>query len=309
MPTDRRRRPNLFIVGAPKSGTTTLYHYLQDHPGVFMPWQKEPHFFDRDEPFRKEHLPEYLELFSDATSEHVYVGEGSTGYLSSLKASRAIRAFCPAARIIAMVRNPVDLAYSLHGELSYRLYEDEPDFEKAWSLQEPRRRGERIPGINLVGIDPRMLQYGTVARTGEQLARLLEVFPRDQVHVVVFDDFSKEPAASHADVLRFLGLPVLRRPSYPNFRPARRVRSRWLALQVRRPPRLVSLAAATLKRRLGIERVELLRPVRRLTERLNAPRVQRPPLSPDFRAELGRYFRADVERLGEILQRDLGHWT
>jgi len=309
MPTEHRPRPNLFIVGAPKSGTTTLYLYLQDHPGVFMPRQKEPHFFDRDESFRAEHLAGYLDLFSDATSEHVHVGEGSTGYLSSARAAEALRAFCPSARVIAMVRNPVDLAYSLHCELCYRLYEDETDFEKAWSLQEPRRRGERIPGTNLVGIDPRMLQYGSVARTGEQLARLLEVFPREQVHVIVFDDFSQEPAAAYAAVLRFLELPVLPRRSYPNLRPARRVRSRWLALQVRRPPRLLSVAAAALKERLGMEGVELLSPLRRLTERVNAPRARRPPLSREFREELRLAFRDDVERLGELLQRDLSHWA
>ncbi len=113
-----------------------------------------------------------------------------------------------------MLRNPVELVYSLHAEMFYRLCEDEPDFPTAWSLQAARRRGEHLPKTNPNGIKGR-LQYEFVGRLGEQVARLLATFPREQVHLIVFDDFVRSPAAAYAGVLEFLGLPFDGRTVFP----------------------------------------------------------------------------------------------
>src|SRR5687767_1010670 len=102
-------KPNFFIVGAPKCGTTSLYEYIRVHPEVFMPDRKEPAFFCSDfyKPRRMKE-EEYLSLFREAGSAK-WIGEASTWYLYSDKAREGIKAFCPDARIIIMLRNPVDM--------------------------------------------------------------------------------------------------------------------------------------------------------------------------------------------------------
>src|SRR6266498_2750548 len=98
-------KPNFFIVGAPKCGTTALYEYLRRHPHIFMPKLKEPHFFalDLGHPMVKTEV-HYASLFADSTKEHMRVGEASVYYLYSAVALPAIHAFNPDAKIIAMVR-------------------------------------------------------------------------------------------------------------------------------------------------------------------------------------------------------------
>src|SRR5215208_1272534 len=106
------RRPNLFIIGAPKSGTTSLHRYLQEHPQIYMSRTKEPGYFAPDvEGSRSDLLfkhpdaePEYLALFANATNQK-WVGESSTTYLMSRRAPSLIDDFAPDARLIAMVRN------------------------------------------------------------------------------------------------------------------------------------------------------------------------------------------------------------
>ena len=141
------RRPNFFILGAPKCGTTALSEYLREHPRAFVSQPKEPHYFCGDFDYyyapgqrSEEH---YLRLFDAATDDHLAVGEASVWYLYSADAARNIAAFDPATRVIVMLRNPVDLVPSLHSQLLYMLDEDEPDPARAWELQEARRRGER----------------------------------------------------------------------------------------------------------------------------------------------------------------------
>src|SRR5438093_1590857 len=107
------RLPTFFIVGAPRCGTTALYTYLRQHPDLFLPENKEPHFFGSDlyHPGFVRNLDEYLSLFLEAGNKK-RAGEASVWYLYSRNAAAEIMAFCPSARIIAMLRNPVDMMYS-----------------------------------------------------------------------------------------------------------------------------------------------------------------------------------------------------
>ena len=140
-------KPNFFIIGAPKCGTTALSEYLREHPNIYMCTPKEPHYFDYDfEQYREvETLDEYLGLFEAATTEHIAIGEASACYLYSSVALEDIYQFAPQAKIIVMLRNPVDLAYSYHSQLLYASDENVPDFEQAWRLQDIRREGKKIP--------------------------------------------------------------------------------------------------------------------------------------------------------------------
>ena len=107
--------PNFFIVGAPKCGTTALCEYLKYHPNVFMSTPKEPHYFAEDfERYRHVKTEDkYLALFGDCNDRHLMIGEASVFYLRSTRAVSLIRDFNPDAKIIVMLRNPVDMVYSL----------------------------------------------------------------------------------------------------------------------------------------------------------------------------------------------------
>src|ERR671927_280038 len=144
-PVTSIRRPDFFIVGAPKCGTTALYVYLKAHPQIFMPFLKEPHFFGRDLSSRygRMTLADYLALFAGAKNDQ-RVGEASSWYLYSRTAAREIKEFS-AADIIVIFRNPIDMMYAQHSQLLFQRQEEIVDFKEALAAESERRQGHRIP--------------------------------------------------------------------------------------------------------------------------------------------------------------------
>lgn len=303
-------RPNFFIVGAPKCGTTALSEYMREHPNVFMSSPKEPSYFSSDISGDRHWVPrsldEYLRLFAGVEDRHIAIGEASVHYLYSGVALERIRKFNAQARIIAMVRNPIDMAYSLHSQLYYRLQENVQDFREAWKLQETRRHGSGVPRATRI---PALLQYKDVCSLGSQVERLLSIFPEQQVKIIVFDDFVTNTSTVYNEVLTFLALPLDGPQHFPRINPNKVTTSRslaWIDLRVRELARFRRLNRVVLraKRVLGLEGRRLLAiPVERYTNVSD-----RPQLEEDFRAELAEEFAADVEKLGSLLGRDLGHW-
>ena len=297
--------PNFFIVGAPKCGTTALYEYLRSHPQVFMPDLKEPHFFSDD--LITYHivktLEEYTQLFAEATPQHLRVGEASASYLLSSAAIPAIRRFNPGAKIIAMFRNPVDMVYSFHSQLLYWSQETEDDFEVAWRLQERRRRGIDVPRTCR---EPFWLQYRELGRFGTQAQRLLSVFPPEQVKFILFDDFAGSPQRIYDEVIEFFGITHDQRREFPRVNENKRARLSWLRDFYRKPPPVLLQAFRQFKRTpAGKYLVDL----KEWIIDTNTVRERRPPLSPEFRAELVETFRDEVALLSRILGRDLSHWV
>ncbi|HEX6434947.1 MAG TPA: sulfotransferase [Gemmatimonadales bacterium] len=298
-------RPNFFIVGAPKCGTTALYEYLRPHPRIFMPEVKEPHFFARDlGPYPRIKTPEeYAELFAKATELHLRVGEASVYYLRSSVAIANIRAFNPDAKIIAMFRNPIDMVYSLHAQLVYVSEEDETDFETAWHLQERRRQGLDLPPRIR---SPLLVQYAEIGMFGAQTQRLLASFPRSQVKLILYDDFAADPQQVYDEVIRFLDLPHDGRTDFPRVNESKRTRLDWLRKLSRKPPPTLRQAFRSLKDIVGSERVSS---VKKKIVALNTVRERRAPLSPELRAELRETFRDDQELFARLVNRDLSHWV
>ena len=298
------KRPNFFIVGAPKCGTTALSEYLRAHEQVFMCEPKEPKFFVEALGHLREAAtePEYLELFKEAGERHVAVGEASVWYLYFSESLPRIKAFAPDARIIVMLRNPVDLVYALHAQCLFNLLESETDFEAAWRLQDVRARGEAMPEGNPT---PRTLLYGEIGKIGSQLENLYAYFPPEQVQVLLFDDFKTDAGAVYRRTLQFLGLPDDGRAEFPPVNENKRLRSQALGRFNRRPPRLWQAGAARVKRLLRIEGPVGLY---NWMSRWNVVAEQRAPLSPEFRAELEAHFADDVALLSDLMHRDLSHW-
>jgi hypothetical protein len=298
-------RPNFFIVGAPKCGTTALYEYLHPHPNIFMPKVKEPHFFASDlgsYPAIKT-MEDYTRLFAETKDEHMRVGEASVYYLRSSTAIRNIHEYNPDARIIAMFRNPVDMVHSLHSQLLYWSYETESDFETAWRLQERRSQGMDLPPSCP---EPQLLQYKEIGEFGTQTERLLSLFPRAQVKLILYDDFAASPRCIYDEVIDFLDLPHDHRAEFPRINENKSARLTLVRDFMRAPPPGVRKAFRWLKQAVGAQGPTALR--KGLID-LNTVKERRPPLSPEFRAELAQTFRDEVSLLSRLWDRDLSGWT
>ena len=297
------RRPNFFLVGAPKCGTTSVYTYLGEHPDIYLPNAKEPQFFCTDFPAYREwttfnSLDRYLALYRKAHSRYTAIGDASTFYLYSKNAIRNAYEFNQSARFIAMVRSPIEMAASLHSHYVYKFREVETSFETAWRLQDRRAKGECLPKWCLAA---EHLQYRDVCRLGEQIQRLLNIVPPDQCKVILFDDFKASPQAVYEDVLRFLGVEGDGRTEFPKVNDGRSHRFRLLGRLCMTAP----FPFSVIRRAIGPSMRGVL--TRSFHRRLARP-IDRAPLSPDFRRELIDEFRDDVGLLGELLSRDLSAW-
>jgi Sulfotransferase domain len=287
------RKPNFFIIGAPKCGTTSLSAWLGDHPKIFMSPTKEPHFFNADDRQAIRTLDDYEALFCGATEEHISIGEASVWYLSSAQAVPAILRYQPEAKFIVMLRSPVEMAPALHGEMLLSGLEYERSFSTAWNLQEERRQGRRIRG----SWARRRFLYGEICSLGMQLQRLYETVSFPTVLTIILDDIRIDPRHEYLRVLRFLGVPDDGRQDFPIYNSASTFRY----------PRIqrVAYPILHLKDRLGVSsgfglwtRVE------------NLMRMERPrePLAPEMLSVLSEHFSKDVELLGQLLGRDLREW-
>jgi len=298
-------RPNFFIVGAPKCGTTALYEYLRPHPNIFMSKVKEPHFFATDlgtYPLIKT-LDEYTALFADSTDRHLRIGEASVYYLRSSTAIRNIYEFNPDAKLIAMFRNPVDMVHSFYSQLLYVSQEDVDDFETAWRLQARRADGLDLPGRSRGAF---LLQYAEMGRFGTQAQRLLSIFPPAQVKVILYDDFAGSPQKVYDEVIDFLDIPHDNRVEFPRINENKRARAAWLKNLMLKPPTVLRETYHSLKQAVGAKQLDAIK--QGVLDRITV-KERRPPLSPQFRTEVAETFREEVALLSRLLNRDLSHWV
>jgi hypothetical protein len=203
--------PNLFIVGAPKCGTTSLAAYLNAHPDVFICEPKEPHFFATGlpGPHPRKYIrdrTEYLDLFSTA-GHYSHRGEASTWYLYANGTAEQINAFSREARIIIMIRHPVDMMFSLYSHRKYSGDEDARTFEEALELESLRRRGDRLPRNMKHTVQG--LFYRDVARFADRIRRYVDVFGVQRVHLIDFERFVRDTVGEYERVLKFLEVPMI----------------------------------------------------------------------------------------------------
>jgi len=299
------RKPDFFIVGAPKCGTTALNEYLKQHPEIFIPERKELHFFGSDLHFKTSRITEekYLSYFSN-TNQVKRVGEASIGYLYSKNAANEIRQFCPYASIIIMLRNPIDMIYSLFSQLRYHNEEESEDLDAALDKEEARKRGLYLPKV--MGAPVECFFYREMAKYTDQIKRYFDAFGRKNVHIIIFDDFQQNTAGVYKEMLHFLGVNQDFHPDFPIFNPNKSARSTSIAYLLEVMP----LVAQRLKMSI------LPRPVRmalvyfyNVPKRLNTRYEPRPAMNPHTRHRLQMDFIPEIERLSELLDRDLTHWV
>ena len=293
------RFPDFFIVGAPKCGTTSLARYLEGHPKIFMSPVKEPKYFFFDAPELRviDRLDSYQRLFAGARPDQL-CGEASTPYLYSKAAVPAILEANPAAKIVVMVRNPLEMVVSYHSHKVYRFEENESNFEAAWRLSGERAQGRMVAPTCRA---PRHLDYRWIGRLGEQVSRLKAVVAEDQLYIIVFDDLCSDPRKVYRETCRFLGVAPDERDAFPIRNPRKTHRWPGLALFLQRNQKL----KLALRRAFPL----LTRTVGTPLQRLNQRPLQRQPLPESLREELIAAFKDDISLLGELLHRDLSHWS
>jgi hypothetical protein len=297
---------SVFIVGAPRCGTTFLAKALARHPEVCFSKPKEPHFFV-DPPAAandRELVREYLRrFFGHLAPTHRVIAEGSPSYLYGPEVAARILTLDPDARFVIAVRNPIEMAPSYHARLLFMTDESETDFATAWSLQEARARGERIPRRCR---DPRFLQYRAACSLGAQVEAFFAVAGRQRCHVVVFDDLASNPRKVYCDLLEFIGLRDDGRTEFERKNEHREFDRLWLQRLMMNPPPPFGFLVMSLQRR-GIAR-RWVSQLRRAIKNRNTRRATRPPLDPALRETLRAAFADDIERLGAVIGRDLSHW-
>ncbi len=299
------KRPDLFIIGAAKCGTTSVYEWLKGHPEVFMSPDKEPRYFAPDLATGSGHdlrypndEDRYLALFEGARDEK-RLGEASVRYIYSVEAARLIHEFQPNAFIVAMVRNPVETIYSLHNQYVSEGAEEIRDFEQALAAEEGRRQR-----LSLTSGASRLL-YRHRGRFADQLPRWFDTFGRDRVHVIVFEDMVADPAGTFRLLLQFLQVdPDYQPESFAAYNRSHAPRSRTILTLTRsRParwfiwkllPRVVGERATR-----ALVRWYWSSPIKKRA----APRA---PLPDELRRRLENEFEPDVARLNELLGRDMG---
>lgn len=312
------------IVGAPRTGTTSLAKFLRTHPRVCFSKVKEPHFFSQweltdcpDEELRQTVTDEYLgRYFPHSGDAGSLLMEGSVTYLYAAEQMRPILRLWPDAKFIIGLRDPMEMIPSLHQRLLFLGDETVEDFEQAWGLIDDRRRGQQVPRSC---IEPRWLRYDEVGRLGEYVERFTSVVGRDRCFFVVYDDVKRDPATLYRRVQEFLGLPYQEPADLTPRRASRGYKFGWLQRLLMRPPLVTRNLMAGTHYRRRIETLEKLRhgesTTMRAVERARKRLLQwnetdRPPvnLSPAIRGEIRSKYRDDVARLGLIIERDLSHW-
>lgn len=291
--------PNFLIIGAEKSGTTALYHYLKQHPQIYMSSVKEPNFFSLEgeklDDLGPGHLPsghitdieDYRKLFR-GVSDETSIGEASPAYLYQQKAAERIRHHIPDAKLIAILRDPVERAYSNFLHCISLGREPLEDFEQA--LQEEEMRVQN----NWRGL----WHYKRKGFYYEQLQRYFDLFDKSQMRVYLYEDLNEDPSGTLRDIFHFLEVD-------DSFIPD--TSARFNVSGVPRNKALHSLV--TNLNRPAIKRFIPIRVLHALREPVRDRILTEPPqLSPEVRGLLIEVFREDILKLQELIDRDLSGW-
>ena len=297
-------KPNFFLAGAPKCGTTSMWHYLNQHPDVFMSSNKEPNYFSEDFPNapRVTSHKDYMCLFKGASHVQPIVGEASVNYFYSKVAARNINLFNPNAKILIMLRNPLTMIPAQHAQFYFVGDENIKDFEMAWDAQHDRENGKRIPSTCRY---PELLNYRSLGQLSLCVERFQEYWPAEQLCFVLIDDLKDDFAETTRRVFRFLNVDedyqVI--PEVINSRkePKSALMTKMAASKT---PQFVTKALLPVRKVLGLETLGLKGYIRKWNRKSAKPAA----LSDRVIGEMRIAYQVDIERLEKLIGRDLSTW-
>jgi hypothetical protein len=290
--------PNFLIIGAPRCGTTTLYRNLMRHPQIFMSPVKEPMFFIFSGGEKipsgslvKDHVTQwdqYQALFEGSQNAKA-IGEASTFYLYNERAAEKISTLLPNVKLIAILRNPVDRAYSHF--LINRLRGIEPlrDFTEALAEEKKRMQSGWFM----------FFHYQMVGFYGEQLARYLARFPQERMLILLFDEFCRNPEGTYRGIFRFLDVSEkVTVPTGARYNISGVPRNRWWHDFLSKP----NPAKWLVKKILSQSMQE------KMMTRFTVQNITKPALDADIRRRLTDLYREDMHQTQEMIKMDLSKW-
>ncbi|MEN9870771.1 MAG: hypothetical protein RLZZ171_1759 [Cyanobacteriota bacterium] len=299
-------KPNLFIVGQPKTGTTALHQFLGQHPEIYMSSIKEPHFFcadfhlESDRAYGKQRFYDfrsesaYLQLFSKAKNVKV-AGESSTNYLYSQVAAEKIYNFNPDAKIIIVLREPAKFLYSLHSHYVKFTEENEPDFLTALALETKRKQEEALsPRVT----SPSYLYYSQRVQYYQQVKRYCDRFKPEQIKVIIFEEFKSANERIFREVLEFLGVNPNFTPEYSAINVNKEVKFKAINNLINNP-----LAKSIFKNLLSQEFNDFVRD--NVVEKLLWHQAPKAKIPEEIKLQLMQQYQPEVAKISELLQLDL----
>lgn len=291
-------------MGAPKCGTTSLSEYLKEHPNVFISSPKEPHYFASDMVNYRglKKSKDYFNLFSDATNEHLAIGEASVWYLYSKKAIENIYMYNKDAKIIVMLRKPVDMVYSMHSQHLNSQGEDEEDFKKAWNLEGERKKGKSIPK-HILHVPN--LYYSEIANYFTQLKNLYNYFPKEQVKIIIFDNFERNTKSIYNDLIDFLELPYYNKNLFPKFNENKIFKYHIVNKLFKLEPNSIRNVRKKMMGIFGLNKFEF----GKVILKMNSVKINRKPMDSEIRKMVIENYYDEVNSLSNLIQKDLSGWN
>ncbi len=292
--------PNFLIIGTAKGGTTSLYSYLSQHPKIYMSPNKEPGFFalegesldfqGPDEAFSRTsvtNIEDYQKLFDGVTNE-VAIGEASPFYLYFPKASERIKHYIPEAKLIVSLRNPVDRAYASYMH-NVRMGYETDSFEASFNKESERIQDNWIY----------LWHYKQCGLYYQQLKRYFETFDREQIKVYLFEDLAQSTQSTVQDIFTFLSIDDTFVPDLSIVNASGIPRSKLIHNLVDRGNPVREALKSVVPDGL---RKDIANQIRKINL---APK---PPIEPKTKQVIADFYRDDVLKLQDLIDRDLSGW-
>ncbi len=295
------KKPNFFIIGAPKCGTTSLSRYLAEHPNILFSKIKEPHYFATDFScpvlVRSTRESEYLDLFVDDGENYLAIGEASTGYFYSKTAVDNMIRFTKSPRFIVILRNPVDMVLSEHAQMLRSGHEEIEDFLKAWNLSESRINGHHLPLKRTENI---LVSYKEFGRIGTYLKTIVNKVNRENLHIIIHDDMVDDMCLVYKDALKFLNVPYDGRNDFPIYNKRSFHRFKLIKRFVNDPPHSLLYLNNRVKSILGFKKIGFIDWLRN-----NNLKEQQQTVPDHVLREVREFFDEEIKIVSEIVGRDL----
>jgi hypothetical protein len=288
------RKPNLFIVGAAKSGTNSLRDWLSQHPNIFF-CMMETNYFASDVEGGQDRIKtikDYMRYFRKAGNQK-YIGEKSVRYLMSKLAPKKIKKFNPKSKIIIILRNPAEMMFSWYNQLKKNFFELKPSFEKALAKETERkiRTGKKL----------RTFFYSEIADYYPQVKRYIKEFGKENVQIILFEDMKKNPQKEYNRILKFLSLrsfePKFNILNVSDKEPKNKYLSKFIFLLHRFPSPLRKF-------------IKLLIPAKTVTniKYSNLKKTKRTQIDKNLKNKLNKKYKKNIKKLEKLTGKDFSIW-
>lgn len=289
------KRPNFFLIGAPKCGTTSLAAWLDEHPQVYMSKLKEPHHFNTDQAYVvTKSRRQYENLFNGVKERQVAIGEASVYYAYSSAAIEGVEKYSPGSKYVLCIRNPMSMVVSLHRQQVFTDYENITEFAEAWRTHQYRLANQLLPPRCP---DPIHIDYKTTCSLGTLLEKLLTAIPRERLLISVLDDMANNPEREYLLICEYLGVDAYMPRSFKIQNKAKARKYQWLHNTLR----ILSEA----KKSIGVTRSFGLLNV---FVRLNTVEPVKVEIADDVMNDLRNTFYPEIDKLSAMLDRDFSSW-